>query len=226
MGAILTAIPTTMAELGGAALLRLAAALSPAFPTGGFSFSYGLERAVQDGLVHDRQSLQAWLEALLARGSGWNDAVLFAAAWRDEKEVRELGAALCGSRERFAETTLQGGAFAAAAGAWGADAEGAEEPLPYPVAVGVFARRQNAPLEAALALFLQAWASNLVQAALRLMPIGQSGGVMTLAALEPVILATAARAKDTSLGDLGSSAFLSEIASLRHETQYSRIFRS
>ncbi|HEV7252327.1 MAG TPA: urease accessory protein UreF [Mesorhizobium sp.] len=221
-----TAIPTTMVELGGAALLRLAAALSPVFPTGGFSFSQGLERAVHDGLVRDRQGLQEWLEALLARGSAWNDAVLFAAAWRGEEKAAELGAALAGSRERFAETTLQGGAFATAAKAWNAEAEEAAEPLPYPVAVGAFARRQDAPLEAALALFLQAWTSNLVQAALRLLPIGHTGGVRTLAALEPVILATAARAKNSTLDDLGSSAFLSEIASLRHETQYSRIFRS
>lgn len=219
-----------MAELAGPALLRLMAALSPAFPVGSFAFSHGLERAVHDGLVADRESLEAWLGDLLERGSGWNDAVLFAAAWRcDDAEalesLAELGAALAGSRQRLAETTLQGSAFGKASTAWNSETgDGAE--LSYPIAAGAFARRHAVPLEPALAAYLQAFASNLIQASQRLAPIGQTAGVRTLAALEPLILETAARAARSTLEDLGSMTFMSEIAAMRHETQYSRIFRS
>ena len=120
---MVTAITMTE-QLSTGALLRLMAWLSPSFPVGGFSYSHGLERAVQDGLVADRQSLAAWLETLVEMGSGWNDAVLFAEAWRragdagDLNEVAVLAEALAGSRERHAETMLQGAAFLKAASAW------------------------------------------------------------------------------------------------------------
>lgn len=215
----------------GRALLRLMAALSPAFPVGSFSFSHGLERAVQDGLVSDPRSLQAWLRDLIEKGSGWNDAVLFAAAWNSgEAEelgvVAELGSALAGSRERLAETTLQGGAFAAASQVWDSQGPSAGAEAPYAVAVGAFARRQDVPLRPALAAFLQAFASNLIQAALRLAPIGQSAGLRVLAGLETAILKTASRAAESTLEELGSACMMSEISAMRHETQYSRIFRS
>lgn len=219
----------TMTELAGAPLLRLIAALSPAFPTGAFAFSHGLERAVHDGLITSRDSLEVWLRDLIEHGSGWNDAVLFAAAWRCEHaealaELAELGIALAGSRQRLAETALQGSAFEKAASVWHVGAEEAE--TPYPVAVGGFARRNGIPLEPALAAYLQAFASNLIQAALRLAPIGQTDGVRTLASLEALLLETAARAAVSSPDDLGSMTVMSEIAAMRHETQYSRIFRS
>jgi urease accessory protein len=217
-----------MTELSGPALLRLTAALSPTFPIGSFSFSHGLERAVHDGLVTCRDSLESWLRDLLAHGSAWNDAVLLAAAWNDrfnDPETVELGRALAGSRERLLETSHQGSAFGHAASTWGgSDPEDGD--LVHPVAVGAFARRSRIPLEAVLSAWLQAFASNLIQAGLRLAPIGQAAGVRTLVALEPVILETAARAARSSLDDLGSATFISDIAAMRHETQYSRIFRS
>jgi urease accessory protein len=122
-----TAIPMRIRmteRAGGTALLRLMNWLSPAFPVGGFAYSHGLERAVHDGLVSDRAELQAWLAALLEIGSGWNDAVLFAEAWRrardggDLVDLAELAEALAGSGERHAETMLQGAAFLAAAAGW------------------------------------------------------------------------------------------------------------
>lgn len=222
-------IATIMTELAGPALLRLMAVLSPAFPVGGFSFSHGLERAVHDGLVSDRDSLEAWLRDLLEHGSAWNDAVLLAAAWAADDAalpgIGELAAAIAGTRERLLETSLQGASFLKAAAAWGGDAS---EPgdLPHAAAVGAFARRHGVPLEAVLAAWLQGFASNLIQAAMRLAPIGQTAGVRTLAALESLILETAARAARSTPNDLGSATFASEIAAMRHETQYSRIFRS
>lgn len=219
----------TMAELSGEMLLRLMTWLSPAFPVGAFSYSHGLERAIHDGLVHDRETLVAWLGDLVTCGSGWNDAVLFAKAWReaasaDLESVAELAQALAGTREREMETMLQGEAFLEAVAAW--NDGGRPIAAAYPVAVGATAARHGLPLEAALTAYLHAFASNLVQAAVRLVPLGQRDGVAAMAALEPVMLQVAARACDATLDDLGSAAFMSEIMALKHETQYSRVFRS
>lgn len=215
------------------ALLRLTTWLSPAFPVGGFSYSHGLERAVHDRLVADRDGLEAWLAALVEIGSGWNDAVLFAESFRrarhggDLRELSELAEALAGSAERHRETTLQGAAFIEAASAWPHPVlERLPASSPYCVAVGAVCGADVMPLEAGLGLFLQAFAANLVQAAIRLGVCGQGGGVKTVAALEPLVLATAARGAMSSLDDLGSATILSEIMAMKHETQHSRLFRS
>lgn len=225
---------TTMTEQpSGIALLRLMAWLSPAFPVGGFSYSHGLERAVQDGFVADRQSLAAWLEALVEMGSGWNDAVLFAESWRRASEVGDLGEiaavaeALAGSRERHAETMLQGAAFLKAASAWPSPVLGRlPADCPYCVAVGAVAGGNGIGLTDALSAFLQAFFSNLVQVAIRLGVVGQVDATASLAGFEPLALATAARAATSSLDDLGGCAFVSDVMAMRHETQYSRLFRS
>ena len=218
---------------GGKALLKLLAWLSPAFPVGSFSYSHGLERAVEDGLVADADDLRQWIKALLRHGSGWNDAVLFAEGWRrardggDLVELAGLAEALAGSRERHMETTLQGAAFLKAASNWPA---GAMKKLPedcaYCVAVGTIAGAHDVPLPDALGAFLQAFASNLVQAGIRLGLTGQHGAVEIVAALEPILIETAARAAGSTLDDLGSCTVLSDVAAMRHETQYSRLFRS
>ncbi|WP_377848915.1 urease accessory protein UreF [Bosea sp. UC22_33] len=227
---IATTITTTMTE--ATTLARLMTWLSPAFPVGSFAYSHGLERAVHDGLIRDRQSLREWLETLLEQGSAWNDAVLLAEAWRtigagdDIADVAELAEAMSGSRERHMETTLQGGAFVDAMAAWSGDAAGGEGPIAYPVAVGSAAARHGIAITDALTAYLHAFASNLVQACVRLVPLGQRDGVATLAALEPVILRTARRAAASTLDDLGSCTIRADILSMNHETQYSRVFRS
>jgi urease accessory protein len=226
---------TTMADgPAGSALLRLLAWLSPAFPVGGFSYSHGLERAVQDGLVGDRDALEEWISTLLEAGSGWNDAVLFAESWRRAAEGRvpadlaELAEALAGSEERHREATLQGSAFLAAARAGWPHPVLADLPqeCAYAVAVGSTAGAHGVPLDAALAAFLQAFASNLIQAGIRLSVLGQSGAVGTLAALEPLLARTAARAKSATPDDLGGAALWSDIMAMKHETLETRLFRS
>ena len=214
-------------------LLRLMAWLSPAFPIGSFSYSHGLEGAVHDGLVSDADELRDWLAALMEYGSAWNDAVLLAEAMRraeaggDMTELAELGEALAGSAERHMETTLQGRAFVDAAAAWpNTVLSTLPERAPYCVAVGALAGAMRLPAVPALAAFLQAFASNQVQAAIRLGVTGQSDGVRTLASLEPLITASAERAAHSSLDDLGSATLVSEITAMRHETQYSRLFRT
>ncbi len=227
------AITTTPTE-APAAWLRLLSWMSPAFPVGAFAYSHGLERAIHDGLLRDRETLVDWLSALLASGSGWNDAVLFAAAWRDTTEggdastIVELAEAMAGSRERHMETTLQGTAFMQAVRTWEGKGDD-EDDIPaiaYPVAAGIAAAGHGLPLADALTAYLHAFAANLVQAAQRLVPLGQRDGVATLAALEPVILQAGARACVATLDDLGSNTLLSEIMAMKHEVQYSRVFRS
>jgi urease accessory protein len=217
---------------GQAAQLRLMAFLSPAFPIGGFSYSHGLERAAHDGLLPDAAALREWLTDLIAFGSGWNDAVLFAEAHRREAdgdlhELVELAEALAGSEERHRESMLQGVAFIAAARAWPHPVlERLPADCPYSIAAGAILSAHRVPLETALAAWLQAFSMNLVQAGIRLGVAGQQGAMAVVAALEHVILETARRAENSTLDDLGSATILSDIAAMKHETQHSRLFRS
>lgn len=222
------------------ALYRLMAWLSPAYPVGAFSYSSGIEWAVEAGDIRDAASLQAWLGVMLRDGSAFCDAVLFAHAHRataaeDDKAlhaVAELAAAFAPSKERHLETTAQGNAFIEATrAAWPCAAldrlqrawDGA---VAYPVAVAVAAAGHGVALAPALAAFLQALAANLVSAGVRLIPLGQTDGQRVLAALEPLVAATAHRAPDAVLDDIGSAAFRADLATARHETQYTRLFRS
>jgi urease accessory protein len=222
------------------ALLKLMTWLSPAFPVGAFAYSHGLERAIHDGVIHDRESLVGWLTDIVERGSGWSDVVLLAETWRRViagqgcAEIAELAAAMAGSRERHMETTLQGEAFAMGAKDWEASRLGRQVPpqnqnsarVSYPVAVGQTAAIHDIALESTLAAYLHAFTSNLVQAAVRLVPLGQRDGVAAIAELEKTILGAADRATQSTLDDLGSATFLSEVMAMKHEVQYSRVFRS
>lgn len=210
------------------ALLTLAQWLSPAYPVGAFSYSHGLEWAVQDGTVRDAVTFQDWLTQVLTHGSGRTDAILLATAWaandeEDRQRADELARAMAPSRERALETDQQGSAFArTTSDIWPA-------PLPdlcYPVAVGAAARMMNLPLHDTLLYYLHAFASNLTSAAIRLVPLGQTEGQAALAAVTSLCAEIARDAMTASLDDLGSCTFLADIASMKHETQYSRLFRS
>lgn len=208
-------------------LARLMAWLSPVFPTGGFAYSAGLEQAVADGVVRNEADLQSWLETFLARGSFWNEAVFIAAAHGGEQPTRELAAlatSLCASHERHRETLDQGAAFLDAVSAWGDHNLSRDTPLP--VALGAVCAAAEIPLADTLTASLQTLVSNQLQAAIRLSLIGQSGAARLLAALEPIILETAARAERSNLDDLGGCAFMADSMSIRHETLEPRIFLS
>jgi urease accessory protein len=233
------AAPVAMTESEAAALYRLMTWLSPSFPVGGFSYSSGIEWAVEAGDICDAASLQDWLAAMLAEGSGFCDGVFLAHAHRavavdDDHALRgvaELAAAFVPSRERQLETSSQGRAFIEIArAAWNCDglapmiADG--EVLVYPVAVGLVSAAHKIPLASTMHAFLHALTSNWISAGSRLIPLGQTDSQRVLAGLEPVVAATANRAMEASLDDLGSANFRADLASLRHETQYTRLFRS
>jgi urease accessory protein len=226
--------------VASSSLYRLMAWLSPSFPVGAFSYSSGLEWAVEVGDIKDSPSLRHWLTAIIGEGGVFCDGALFANAHRatvadDAAQLRaaaELAVALAPSRERHLETTSQGRAFVEAVrAAWPCAAldrlgDVWDGPVAYPVAVAVTAAGHAVPLAPALHAFLHAAAANLISAGVRLVPLGQTDGQRVLAALEPVIEATAQRALGTALEDVGSSAWRADLASLRHETQYTRLFRS
>jgi urease accessory protein len=212
------------------ALLRLMAWLSPGFPTGAYAYSHGLEWAVAAGDIADPETLLAWLSDLLRHGSGRNDAILVRQAYRAASEperlaeIAELAAAFAGSSERRTETLDIGRAFAAAVRAWSTPR--LPERTAYPVVVGVLAADHGIPEDDAVLVYLQAFAANLISAAVRLIPLGQSGGLRVLAAIEPAILEVAAATREAALNDLGGCSWRADLAAMRHETQYTRLFRS
>jgi urease accessory protein len=222
-----------------AALYRLMTWLSPAFPVGAFSYSSGIEWAVEAGDIVDGATLQDWLASMLD-GPGFCDGVFLAQAHRAAacsdhavlREVAELAGAFAPSRERHLETAAQGRAFIEIArAAWNCDGldrliAACEGTTVYPVAVGIVSSAHAIPLASTLHAFLHALTSNWISAGSRLIPLGQTDSQRALAALEPVVVATGKRALGAALDDLGSATFRADLASMRHETQYTRLFRS
>lgn len=241
-----TIITTAMAAAStitteGAALGRLLAWLSPAYPIGAFSYSHGLEAAVEEGAVTRREDLVAYAAAALRHGAGAVDAGLLALAWRAAAagedaaldEVTDLAAAWRGTAELALEATQPGAAFAlVTAAAW-------PEPrfttyaarhtgrLTHAVAFGAAAAFHDLPLRESCFGWLAAFAANIVSAGVRLVPLGQTDGQIATAALLPVIeAATEAALALRDAEDLGSAAPALDLSSMRHETQYTRLFRS
>lgn len=216
---------TTVIPMHDDGFLTLTQWLSPAYPVGAFAWSHGLERAVARGDVASPAELQDWLTGVLEHGAGRSDAILLCAAHGadDVAEIAALAAALAPSRERRMETLQQGAAFAATTRAvWQLDLPD----MAYPVAVGRAAGLIGLPVLPTVQLWLQSFASNLVQAAQRLMPLGQTEGQRVLAALAPLCIRIGTEASAATLDDIGSATFAVDTASMQHAAQYSRIFRS
>jgi urease accessory protein UreF len=299
-----------------AKLIRLMSWLSPAFPIGAYSYSHGLEWAVETGAVRDRTTLVDWLDADLRHGAGRADGIFFAETWRSVAAplfadvlpmspaqqpplpsgegggegddvaagsevaethspspgrrlaspalsrqgrrhtvpvspmregtggdrtadpliaVAELAAAMRATSELALEASQQGIAFLSAVRkAWPhpaldahAEAVRAAGITPMlPISTGLACAVHEIALETALPLYLHAGAANLINAAVRLVPLGQTDGQMALAAMETAVAQTAAEAFQSGLEDIGSAAFMIDIASMQHETQYTRLFRS
>jgi urease accessory protein len=233
----------TEAGVGGSALIRLLAWLSPAFPVGGYTYSHGVERAVEEGTVSDGATLRQWIEGALAFGAARVDADLLRETWRaiasgDEPAFLHavtLGEAMRGTPELALESLQQGESFLATVNAtwphpdaekWTAILRGAGRAPAYPIAVGLAAATHGVALEATLPAYLHAFAAALVSAAVRLVPLGQTVGQATLAALEPAIAKAAAASLARGLDQLGSAAPLIDLLSIAHETQHVRLFRS
>jgi urease accessory protein len=221
-------------------LYRLLAWLSPSFPVGAFSYSSGIEWAVEAGDITDAAELHDWIAAVIGCGGGFCDAVFFVHAHRAVRagedhrlvDICELAAAFAPSKERHLETTAQGRAFIdTACAAWPCPAL---DRLPslwnglvvYPIAVALASAGHGIAVEPALIAYLHAVSANLVSAGVRLVPLGQTDGQRVLASLEVVVADAAKRAASTPLDEVGGATFRADLASMRHETQYTRLFRS
>jgi urease accessory protein len=225
------------------ALLRLQSWLSPAFPTGSYSYSHGLEWAVEAGYIKDRETLVDWLEADLCYGSVRNEAIFFCEAWcsaRDNDfakllEIAELAAAFRGTSEFALESSQQASACRATLRrVWpnrlldslSQLLSEREVPFVLSVILGARSAREDVPISLALPAFLQSYVANSVTAGVRLIPLGQTDGQLAIAELEEAVLTVSARARNATMDDVGSAAFMVDLASMAHETQYTRLFRS
>lgn len=240
MTAITPPLRMTTTLLPDAALYRILTWLSPGYPLGAFSYSHGLEAAVAAGRVTDAGSLQGYVATALAAGGGRADAALLAAAFSalaagDRarfEEIADRAAAWRGSAELALESLAQGRAFLLTTrAAWphplldeAARARGGE--IALPVAVALAATAHRLPLPATLLAYLHAFASHIVSAGLRLIPLGQTEAQRLIARLESPVAAAVAAALATPLDDTGTAAPLAEIGAMRHETQQTRLFRS
>ncbi len=218
-------------------LYRLLAWLSPAYPIGAFSYSHGVETAVEEGFIKDRVSLVTWLETVLGDGTGRVDGALFATAWRAAdardwpgfREIAERAAAWRGTSEMALESRQQGGSFLSITRtAWPhPDFNEVEADLALPVAVALATALHGIALETALEAYLHAFMANLISAAVRTVPLGQTDGQLALAALEDAVRrAVQAAVAVTDLDDVGTATPLLDWCSLHHEIQYTRLFRS
>lgn len=207
-------------------LLTLVQWLSPAFPTGGFAYSHGLETAIATGAVTDAAGVRRWLADVLDHGAGRQDAILLVQALSpdaDHDALDRLARALQPSSERLTETLDQGTAFArTVAGLTGRDLP----PRCLPVAVGEAASTLGLPMQDVVALYLHAFASNLASVAMRFVPLGQAEGQAVLAALHPLISALAQASLTATSEDLGSAALWADLSAMAHETLDVRIFRT
>jgi urease accessory protein len=206
-------------------LLTLVQWLSPAFPTGGYAYSHGLEAVMAEG---DRTAagLRVWIEGILRFGSGQADAVLLACAIRpgaDFAALDGIARAMAGSRERLSETVEQGTAFARTVAAL----TGRDLPArALPVAVGEAAAALDLAAEDVVGVYLHAFAANLVACATRFAPLGQTEGQRMLVGLHPVISEIAGWAVAAGVEEIGTSAFGAELAAMRHEELDVRIFKT
>jgi urease accessory protein len=230
---------TNDAVLADAGLYRMLAWLSPGFPTGAFSYSHGLEAAAETGRVCDRMSLQGWIAAVVALGAGRVDADIL----RDAHQAAEAndiellsganrrGLAYRATAELALESTGQGTAFLGACRTAWPDPfldrwAGTLDAVCHPAAVGAATALARIPLGIALTGYLQAMAANLTSAGLRLGIVGQTDGQRILAALEPIVIEAAAAAIARGQAEFGAATFAVDLASMAHETQYTRLFRS
>jgi urease accessory protein len=240
----MTTTMTTMARstcttimVTDADLFRLMAWTSPAYPVGGFSYSHGIEMAVEEGRLPDRHALLRYIEAVLRHGAGHVDSVLLAHAHRAADDaaldgIAELAAAWRGTAETALESTQQGGSFASVTAATWPDERFAaftkrnRGRLAHAVAFGAAAGMAGIPLRPSLLAYLQGFCANLVSAGVRLVPLGQTDGQHATSALLPIVAECATIAESASLDDLGTAVPLLDMLSMRHETQYTRLFRS
>ena len=208
----------------------LSALFSPSFPIGAFSYSHGLEAAIAASLVVNTRTAEKWIKTCLVSGSGRNDAIIFAHAWRAEpdkrEELNEIAFALCASAERDQEMRELGASFRDIATRVYRVSVTDMQSMAYPVMAGVATRQLHCELLLSLVFFLQSFANNLISVAVRAVPLGQSEGQGILYRLIPSIEQLANETINASLDQIGGHAFLADHMAIKHETMETRIYRT
>ena len=213
-------------------LYRLLTWFSPSYPVGAYTFSHGLENAVEVGLVHSMGDALRWISDLITFGNGQTDLVFVRCAWERAhdpvalREVQDLAVAFSPSAELRLETMSQGTAFLKITSAVWSKNPGLTAPCAYPVAVGAFAALHEIEKKAVMLAYGHAFAANLVSACVRLVPLGQTDGQRIIAELERTVEEAVEKAISTSLERLATSTLRADITSMQHEAQYTRLFRS
>ena len=205
-------------------MMILQAWFSPAFPTGAFSYSHGLETAIQNGMIYDEKTLQDWIAALLSHGSGWNDALMIKAAYEGEAGVNALSLKLSAGRERLQETAELGQAFIRAVNA--SHGVGLPDGLSYPVAIGQAAQLMQIDLRLSVQCYLQAFAANLISVGVRTIPIGQQAGQNCLVNLYSTIARVVKKCSHATLDQLGGATPMADLMAMKHEKSMPRIYRT
>lgn len=220
-----------------ASLLSFLQLVSPALPVGAYTYSEGLETLVQAEQIGDAQTLQTWLEQELRYGAirleaavlvrvyqaateqnldqiySWNQ---WLSALRDSRELREQSWQMGQSLRRLLQTLQPHQP-------WLNDSEA---PVNFAVVFGLAALGWQIELPTAVLGYLQSWTTNLVTAGVRLIPLGQTQGQQILQGLQPQLIQTSAQVLELTDRDLTCCSWGVSMASMQHETLYSRLFRS
>ena len=231
---------TMNTPMDSAALYRLMTWMSPSYPVGAFSYSHGLEWDVETGRVRDAESLTLWLRDIIEYGGARNDAILLAKAYEVAQcgedfmlgEINDYALAFAGTAERRVETAHQGNAFCdVTCRTWQSPTLErlvvvSSGPVAYPVAVAVAAVDHKIALSPLLNAYVHAFVANLISAGVRLVPLGHSDGQRVTMAVEPHVARAADQAIGSNLSQMMSTTIMADMASMKHETQYTRLFRS
>ena len=236
-----TTVIHTDTAMDNRSLFQLMSWMSPSYPIGAYTYSHGIEYAVEAGLLTSVEDLISWIDDILEYGSGKSDCILLATAYRAAldhdvetlKEIAETGHAFAPTKEISLETTQQGRAFIRVTSDAGPQSENLDAlkaywsgPVIHPVAIGIAAADYRLPLQETLTAYLHGFVSNLVSAAVRIVPLGQTDGQRAIASFAEKTGHVATYAMGATLDDLGSATLMVDWCSSLHETQYTRLFRS
>lgn len=217
-------------------LLNLLQLASPALPVGAYSYSEGIEALVEQQVIRDRDSLYTWLNTELCYGSIRIETAMMLRAYQatktaDWEKVVFWNAWLSASRETL-ELRLSSEQMGQSLLKLINDLEPSQpqpqalNPCNYAIAFGIAANRWQIDPDTATLAYLQAWTTHLIGAAVKLIPLGQTTGQRLLWELRDRLLATASEVRSLQDTDLNSCNWGLSLASMTHETQYMRLFRS